>query len=435
VVVDFSPGNSKDKMVVNNIEVTDKLISITRYILDSVSDEGNWESPEHEPWSPIITVCNVDHLLSCGMKEDDEWPISRDGSMYDYSINKSLKYLNSQINPDGSFGADFWDTCRMAVLVLKRKLQQKITNFTNLEMYIENKYRADYLSNHDYDWAGPGVYAACADYYLRKGQNDVAKNIIDSVITLQKNDGSFVGHEKRTGGYVVNPIWHTSQVIMTVLGNDIVINEDIVNAAKQYLIDKQSPDTGGYEDFGNYGIYYTAYAILGFLSFSNPPENLKRALSCLMASVSNDGKAGDPGGTIMTALALGKYLGSDLNSLFDSIQVKRNKSLLSENKALKQKIEELSTEVNTFKTRYKDADIVLTKKEVWKWGILISIFVSVIMFVIPVLTNLVKSIIPKQSDSRTTHQVINQPGNTSEDDSTDDGFMKPGDSSAAKEEQ
>ena len=409
-------------MAINNIEVTDKLVSVTRYILDTMSEEGNWKSPEHEPWGPIITVLNVDHLLSCGMKIDDEWSVNCNGQIHKCTLNKCLEYLNSQINQDGNFGADFWDSCKMAAFVLKYKIQEKIPKFTCLQEYIKNKYNIGYLSSHDYNWAGPGAYAACADFFLYNGQSDIAKAIINSVITLQKRDGSFVGMEKSTGGYFVNPIWHTSQVIMTILNSHYDINEDIVNNAKQYMIDKQAPN-GGYDDFSNYGIYYASYAILGFLAFNNRPENLKRALDNVINLISIEGKVGDAGGTTMVALALGKYLGDDVHNIFEKIQIKRSKALLEENKILKQKNDELISQINVFNTRYGDADIVLTKKEVWKWGILLAI----IIFIIPILTDFVKSTLFKNNEHAMTQQITDQSSDSfSEDSKTENDSILQG---------
>ncbi len=243
--------------------VYNTVVEITEYILDSVSIEGSWGTIDYTDWGPIITALNVEHLLLCGIAIDDEWIVINGANTFHCSINTCLKYLSSKIHDNGSFGADFWDTCKLATIIIEHNLYDYF-DYDKIHSYI-----IQFVNNgglqvqaNDYsqsaEWSGPGTYAACVYYLLCAGQRTLANSILSEAIAMQQGDGSFVGKKTRTGDNVIHPIWHTSQMLKVILKSSYHNNAEMVQKIYHWIESVQGSD-GEYDDFGQFVTYITLH--------------------------------------------------------------------------------------------------------------------------------------------------------------------------------
>ncbi len=380
--------------MVTHQAVNNAVVEITQYMLNSVSQEGSWGTIDYTDWGPIISALNVEHLLHCGLSIEDTWTVQNDTNLYQCSIEKCLEYLSGQIHSDGSFGADFWDTCKLATIIVEQNLYSYF-DYNKIHAYILQFIASGGLHTQadDYsqsaEWSGPGTYAACAYYLFCANEKDLANSVLSDAIALQQSDGSFVGKKTRTGDNVIHPIWHTAQMLRVILKSKYSNDADLVQKTTHWIESIQGDD-GEYDDFGQFVTYYTAYAALAYLALPQRPQpHTDRSIGYLLRKTRN-GKVDDFGGTIMTAQALSAYLNpNDLINVYQTIQISSAKKLLTENQQLKEEVKTLSAKIEEYDTKYKNADIVLSKKDAWKWGLWFGLITLILGIIVPILINLV----------------------------------------------
>ncbi|MCR5636229.1 MAG: hypothetical protein K6F76_03495 [Clostridiales bacterium] len=380
--------------MVTHQAVNNAVVEITQYMLNSVSQEGSWGTVDYTDWGPIISALNVEHLLRCGLSIEDTWTVQNDTYLYQCSIKKCLEYLSKQIHDDGSFGADFWDTCKLATIIVEQNLYSYF-DYARIHSYILQFVHDGGLQiqANDYsqsaEWSGPGTYAACAYYLFCADEKDLANSVLSDVISLQQSDGSFVGKKTRTGDNVIHPIWHTAQMLRTILKSKFCYDADLVQKTTHWIKSIQG-DNGEYDDFGQFVTYYTAYAALAYLSLPKRPQpNTDRSIGYLLRKTRN-GKVDDFGGTIMTAQALSAYLNpNDLINVYQTIQISNAKKLLAENLQLKEEVRSLSEKIKEYDSKYADSDIILSKKDVWKLSLWFGFITLVLGIIAPALINII----------------------------------------------
>lgn len=372
--------------------VYNAIVKITDYILNSVSEEGAWGTSDYTDWGPIITALNVEHLLLCGMSIDDEWTVTNGSNTFQCSIKRCLMYLSNIIHEDGSFGVDFWDTCKLATIIINQNLQDHF-EYNKIHSYIINFVENGGLNvqANDYsqsaEWSGPGTYAACAHYLISSNERKLANSVLSEAIALQQSDGSFVGKKNRTGDNVIHPIWHTSQMLRVILNSSYNNNSDMIKKITHWIESVQGPN-GEYDDFGQFVTYYTAYAALAFLALPQWPQPYTDYAINYLLKKSQTGKVDDFGGTIMAAQAFDAYLSAtELADVYQSIQILHSKELQQENKYLKEQNTILTSKINEYDLKYKEADIILSKKDAWKLGIWFGLITLILGILVPVLIN------------------------------------------------
>lgn len=383
--------------MVNHQNVYNSVTQITEYILGSVSSEGSWGTTDYTDWGPIITVLNIEHLLKCGLSISEEWTIVKEDKTSHCSIEKCINYLSKIVRDDGSFGADFWDTCKLATLIVDNKLYDYF-EYNKIHSYVMDFVTSGKLETQSTDysqsaeWSGPGTYAACIQYLFLVGERNLANELLTKAIALQQKDGCFVGKKNKTGDNVIHPIWHTAQMLKVILKSSYGNDADKIDAIRHWMESVQG-NNGEYDDFGQFVTYYTSYAALGFLELpTHPQPHTDLAIDFLLSKVRN-GRVDDFGGTIMAVQVFDAYLGTNsVSSVYQSIQISHSKELLIENKELKEEIEDLSKIIEQYQEKYKDADIVISKKDAWKWGIWFGLITLVLGIIIPIIINVVLEI-------------------------------------------
>lgn len=373
-------------------------VETTQYMLNSVSPDGSWGTVDYTDWGSIITALNVNHLLFCGLSVDEEWMVLSDQKSYSCSIKVCLGYLATQVHDDGSFGADFWDTCKLATLIVEHSLYEYF-DYDKIKDYIIRFINDGGLevSAFDYsksvEWSGPGTYAACVNYLLRINERDLANSVLTAAISLQQPDGSFVGKKTRTGDNVIHPIWHTSQMLEVILKSGYSNNANLVDSIVQWIESVQG-SSGEYDDFGQFVTYYTSYAALAFLKLGNRPQPYTDQAIDYLVAKSHNGKYDDFGGTIMVAMVYDAYLNpNDLRNVYQTIQLSQAKKLLVEVKLQKEQIAILSQKLEEYDEKYKDVDIAFSKKEIWKLGLWIGFLTMSLGIVVPVIVNVIVTLV------------------------------------------
>lgn len=389
-------------------QILDAVIETTQYMLNSVSEEGAWGVSDYSDWGPIITALIVEHLLLCGVPIDKEWTVINNSNTYQCSLKKCMNYLAGKIHDDGSFGADFWDTCKFAALIKEKHLEEYF-EYEKVHSYIIQFVKGGGLrvQGDDYsqsaEWSGPGTYAACAHYLLRAGERDLADKVLSDAIAMQQSDGSFVGKKTRTGDNLIHPIWHTSQMLKTMLEFGSY-DEGRVKRIEDWIISVQCPD-GQYDHFGQFITYYTAYAVLAYLALpKSPAPHTDLAIEYILKK-SQNGKYDDFGGTIMAAQAFDAYLSEKvLKNVYQTIQISQANVLLLENNQLKDQTKALEEQVRAYDEKYKDADIILSKKDAWKLSVIFGTVTLILGLIVPVLINAAVAMITKKSEDSTSKE-------------------------------
>lgn len=387
----------------------DRRAQVLSYILESVAADGSWGRADFEEWGPITTTLTVDLFLACGIPLDAIWYVERAGKIRQHSLRQSIQYLDGSIRPDGSFGEDLWDACRLAQLIYRFSLPSSFTNLSQLLGFIDRLVSALEYRKRDQTWAGPGVLAALVDFYEQRGQLDVAARLFDELAALQVGSGEFRGTVSPDGSDLVSPVWHTAQALITYLNRGLSERDDRVGKMVQWLVDHQSVP-GSWRGFSRYETYYTSWGIIALAKLHNPPTQcFKNALAWLTNQIPPSGKVADSGGTIMAAMALCAVHGCSLTAPVSILEMHNancltavcdelRTSLLQRDKDLtdtKSALEEL-------RRHYSPDDIVITKRQAWLSGILlalisivVSVAVGLIVWLIPYFATL-KTVAPER---------------------------------------
>lgn len=369
------------------------IYKVLSYILDSVSEDGSWGTADFEDWAPIITVLTVDLLLSVGIDPNMKWIVDRGVQTFECSLSLSIhQYIDNNIREDGSFGEDFWDACKLGALLNKYSFHDRFTRSEKLGRYIIDAVERDEYRAKDKTWCGPGYYAAAVDYLDGIGKTDLATTIYNELVACQCHDGSFRGPVGIDGNEVVHPVWHTSQALITFLRRQVSEKDQKILKILEWIKSAQD-DSGCFKAFSRYGIYYTAYAVLGLSALSNPPlDILQKSIDWLVSNISPTGKVADGGGTLMTALALRAVEKSDLSFQVSIVELRRLttlegrcKVLENDNAKLKEHNNRLTADIGEYREKYKNADFVLTKADVFKFSIMIAVLVLVLGIIVPLL--------------------------------------------------
>jgi len=367
------------------------LLKTVNHILDTVGMRGAWGG-DFEDWEPIITALTVKLLFQAGFKPETSWSIVKDDKIQNMVLSTSILFLNGCIGDDGNFGEDIWDASRFASIVEEYQLHDRVGRYHMLKKYI-----LEYSKNQNYrrekgTWAGPGSIAAIIDYLDLVHETALSGVIFDDLTKLQLEDGSFHGHMDEVGNEFVHTIWHTTQVLMTYLGRGVSERDSRVQSMIQFICATQEKNTGCWRAFSQFDVYFTSYALMALNRLSRKPQDaIATALGWLSTQVSNTGKIRDIGGTTMGGLALISCYGSKLEfpvtlaeirklEMAEHVNTKLTRELAVKQEALSRKDEELQT----FRNKYSGAEIVLTKKEVFKYTIVVGIL-GVILTLVPSL--------------------------------------------------
>lgn len=364
----------------------DTLKALFNCLFESVSEEGFWKDFD-ESWAPVITTISSELLITAGIKIHDKWYIHRD-QYKPVSLYKCIQYLNNQIQEDGSFGSDLWDTLRLGKFIAANELKVYFTNYNHLHNYIIKSLQKDDFIAGTSEWRGPGFYACAVDYLDLVNISDLSETILKKLLYTQERDGCWIGIKSKEGIPLVSPVWHTTQSIITLRRKDASKYKVQIERAIAWLLEKQEDD-GSWPALRQFEIYFTAYAVLA-LSGLPYKEEISKATQYLKSNIDNNGKCSDLGGTLMCAIAFWEtskeqlnysisfmdYLLSSNNSLITNLLEQRVKVLTNELQVKDDRIQE-------YENKYKDAEIILTKKQVFLIGI-ISLFITVLGTVVGV---------------------------------------------------
>lgn len=369
--------------------VKNDLIKVTKGILNSVSPDGIWGIQDHTDWGPVITVLTVDYLLSCQMGINEEWIVNTENNSFKCSIEKSLHYLNSQIEKKGNFGADFWDICKLGELIERHKLYNYFTNYNYLKEYIlayisQNKFACD-----ETDWSGIGMYMACLDYLILINDTVNIQALYNIALSQMDNEGFFYGKKNKLDSYIIHPIWHTAQFIRFMCRNKTYFNQDVYDKVFNWMCNVQG-NNGEFDYFNIFTYYYTCYAIIAFSYYDDKSDLfINKAVSYIHKSISSEGIVGDSGGTIMTVIAFSELIERYvLKEVIQSALYEHQIVLVQDLEKYKSKISILEAELAKYKLMEKNTEFRFYKKDVWRFGILLTIFgifVSVIPAIIPLI--------------------------------------------------
>jgi hypothetical protein len=382
------------------------LCSTLSCLLETISEKGYWTDPQ-EGWEPILACVAVEVLMDAGLTVDHSWTVP--GCHTKMALEAPLRWLNSRIQPDGQFGTDFWETCRLGLLIEKHKLHPYFPNYAELQKYINAVYAANTILSSDSDWIGPGFLAAAADYFDRVAKYAEATALVDRLRSMQQVDGRWYGSVGTTGHPIVSPVWHTAQAVLTLTRKGRTEHREAISKALGWIRTAQDP-SGKWPDIQQYVIYSTCYAILA-LSQAEVVDQpaITRGLDYLKSTMRPDGRFHDFGGTLMAAIALlaavRQHVGSDLTTI-DYVLARNARSQVEraekEAATAKAEADKHKSRNDELEKRYHNADFGVTKKQLWAAGITVS-------FIIPtmsaVATRVISTIWPPEKPNAASAQA------------------------------
>ena len=375
--------------MINREKVMSSLSCTTKYLLNSVSQNGAWGIKDGTEWGPIITLMSVDYLIECGQDIDEDWIVYQD-SPFECNLRRCLCYLDAEIQSDGAFGSDLWDACKLGELIERRSLHEYFTRYNLLKVYCIESIEQGNANKLDTDWSGTGIIVSCIEYLLYLNQMEKAKELFSIVVSHMQADGSFVGKRNKQNYSVVHPVWHVAQVVRLINNTPEFSSEPMNVRMLNWLINNQCDD-GSFEYFSRFTYYYTGYGIIAYSFFPTVPDtNINQAISYLIGHVDKLGCVGDSGGTIMTILAFARLFSStELNGMLEKAKAERwivavndIKELIAENESLKKKLEEV-------KSKIASTEFTFTKKTVWILGIVITLLMLLLQVGVPVIMRLI----------------------------------------------
>lgn len=365
-------------MVVELSNTDDALVlrKLINCLLESVSEEGNWRDFD-DSWSPIITTITAELLLNAGVQIHDKWYIFREQRYKPVTLSKSIQYLNSQIRENGSFGTDLWDGIRLGKLIVGHELKPYFSNYDKLHNYIVENLEKDSVITGKSEWRGPGFYASAVDYFDLVKLDELSVKTLEKLLFHQQPNGSWIGEKSKDGQLVVSPVWHTSQAIITLIRKDSETHKTAIDRAIEWVVDKQEYD-GSWPALRQFEIYFTSYAIIALSNFNRNAE-IQKAVNYLKSKIDNTGKCSDLGGTLMCAIAFWELSKSRINQSMTFMEYLLASRVSEVTSLLENQIQILSNDLKTkdtvideYKIKYRDAEVVITKRQAWLLGIVLT---------------------------------------------------------------
>lgn len=364
----------------NNAEA---LCSTLAYLLESTSEKGYWTDPK-EDWEPILACVAVEVLMDAGLTVDHRWVI-KNGGYAQMSLEAPLRWLDGRIQPDGSFGTDFWEACRLAHAIEKHALHAYFPNYSVLKSKILEIHESNTILTSESDWVGPGFLSAAADYFDRIGMYRDGEAFVTRLLSMQESNGQWCGSVTKSGHPIVSPVWHTSQVVLTLKRKGATQYRDAINRAIAWIKETQDP-CGKWPGIEQFVIYSTCYAILA-LDQAEVPDLvvINRGLDYLKTAMKPSGKFQDLGGTLMAAIALlavvKHHVGSDLSTI-DYVLARQAKG---QAESAETRCKLARDEAATYKSRnealerkYHNAEFGVTKKQLFIAGPIIAVGLAVL---------------------------------------------------------
>jgi len=345
------------------------------YILDNVNEDGSWGSSDYESWKCVITTLTTELLLSCNVEPNATW--FKNNQKVEFS--KSIQFLDSRIQTTGMFGEDYWDACRLGIVINKYSLQDKFTNYQKLYSYIIQSIKDKVYQKKDEGWSGTGFYAITIDYIdsiktLDIELSNIANMVYDELIRQQSTDGSFRGATNKQGQENVSPIWHTFQVLQTLLRRGVTPTDEKIIKIVNWIKNVQEED-GSFKDY-RYTVMCTSYIVMALSNLANCQAVVDKALNFLHNQITNS--ILDSAERGMIALALRNvensqlYFNATILDLRDLETLEnRNVELEAECNRYKSKSQEQENILKKYEKKYKDAGVVLTQTQAWLWGIIL----------------------------------------------------------------
>ncbi len=358
------------------------LIKALGCLLENVGPGKHWCDFQEE-WNPIITCITAELLLDCGLDPDTPWHVKREHYLR-YTLREVFTWLDHCVTADGAFGTDFWDAARLGNLVEKHKLQSSFPSYERLRCRLLKTIDTAAIGLDGSVWNGPGFLAVATDYLDSLGKGSQGDALVQRLLSLQVKDGSWQGVLGPDGHPVVSPVWHTAQVVLVLSRRGRADYRAAVNRGIDWLR-KTQENVGCWPGVQQYLIYFTAYAVLALLKAESPDRvAIGRAAAYLKSRMAADGKCSDLGGTLMCAVALKAVIGDSFEhdvTLIDCLLARTNicrlefaEAALSQTAADK---DELARKLKMYEDKYRDADVVLTKRQLLLIALLSLLFTAV----------------------------------------------------------
>jgi hypothetical protein len=224
--------------------------------------------------------------------------------------------------------------------------------------------------------------AAAITYLDLLGKRAESDSLLQRLIAAQAADGSWKGVIGPDGHPVVSPVWHTAQVVLVLARSDRTVHRERIKNAIDWLRSTQD-QSGSWPGVQQYLIYFTSYAILALLQAeTRERQAVERAVHYLKSRMGTDGKCSDLGGTLMCAIALREVVGDQfeheltlMHYLLARNSVFRAEAAEGALQKCKEEQSVLVERVQFYEEKYKDADLVITKKQLLVI-ILVSLFIT-----------------------------------------------------------
>lgn len=230
----------------------------------SINSKGFW-SGDYKNWDDIVAVCNLESMLTLGVKLSEKWLVESSTSSFKSSLELVIKYLNGRMLIEKGrciFGEDIWDLFRLMNAIKSFHLEKafpKQKRFSSYCLRIINSM--DF--NTENRWNGSAIFAIALEYCRLNGLTSQQSAIIHKILSQRNKDGSWGPND--------NPqlkVWHTSQVIKALAQANV--NIDLHSAL--YAIEESITHPEFDKDYFLKN-YYLSYAVIAYVcmgEYDNP---------------------------------------------------------------------------------------------------------------------------------------------------------------------
>jgi pyruvate, water dikinase len=279
------------------------------YLFSKQQQLGSWGVEGHPEWDCVTTALVVQLLLKGGVPGMLSWSFSdaTDGAAGG-GIQSALRWLVQQVNSDGSWGTDLWDTCQVIRTLLQSGATVQEPIVTRGVNYVTEQL-ASGSGPAGQEWAGAGFLALLIHVLYEIDRKPLLGEFGSRLIATQTAVGDFPASSD-AGSEDVPSEWHTAQAI-TALSRCCRDNTRAVEAAeraREWLVSRQNSDgswgvTRG--PYAHYNTFFTSYAVIALGDGGETRSAVvNKAVRWLRGKQLASGSFGDSASSLMVMTAL-----------------------------------------------------------------------------------------------------------------------------------
>jgi len=286
------------------------------YLILGQQNDGSWKLEFNSEWNIVATAMIVSLLIEGGIPSALSWEIPKPDSNATISgLPAAINWLIKNVNENGTWGTDLWDTCQVIRALVKSGYSPDETLIARSISLVSQEIVSEYNLVNQQEWFGPGVFAVALHLFHEIGQPAKANEFKGLLLQVQTPEGEYLGPHHFRDRPQVPSVWHTAQAVTALAkctNRDPAVEESIQKACA-WLISKQQYD-GSWgvrsESYSKYNTFFTSYALIALDSAGKQyQDHVNRAHKWLRGRQRASGSFGDVASSLMAMSAIQQITG------------------------------------------------------------------------------------------------------------------------------